>query len=121
LAAKKKVCLIIPSLQAGGMERVMSLLANYFSKTDAIECSLILYGLKRDIFYSIDSRITIYRPPFSFNKSHRLWNSVKTLFFLRKTVRQIGPDTVLSFGEIWNNLVLISLTGLNIPIYVSDR
>src|SRR5699024_8982886 len=33
----------------------------------------------------------------------------------------INPDSVLSFGEYWNNLVLLSLYGLSVPIYISDR
>jgi glycosyltransferase involved in cell wall biosynthesis len=36
-------------------------------------------------------------------------------------VQNINPDTVLSFGEIWNNLVLIALKGLDVPVFISDR
>jgi hypothetical protein len=41
--------------------------------------------------------------------------------FLRKKVKNIDPDTILSFGEYWNNLVLLSLYGLKYPVYISDR
>jgi glycosyltransferase involved in cell wall biosynthesis len=43
------------------------------------------------------------------------------MMFLRHTVKKISPDTVLSFGEIWNSFVLLALTGIKVPIYISDR
>lgn len=36
MSEKKKICLVIPSLNADGMERVMSELANYFSTIDSV-------------------------------------------------------------------------------------
>ena len=47
---KKIICLVIPSLQAGGMERVMSELANYFAEKEAVDLHLVLYGKKSEIF-----------------------------------------------------------------------
>jgi len=40
---------------------------------------------------------------------------------LRKTVKQINPQSVLSFGEYWNNFVLLGVLGLRSSVYVSDR
>lgn len=117
----KRICLVIPSLQPGGMERVMSELANYFSKQNKYEVHLILYGLKRDIFYQIPDTIIIHKPTFEFDNSKRTWNTIKTLWFLRQKIKAIHPDTVLSFGELWNNFVLLATLGLKFPVYVSDR
>jgi GalNAc-alpha-(1->4)-GalNAc-alpha-(1->3)-diNAcBac-PP-undecaprenol alpha-1,4-N-acetyl-D-galactosaminyltransferase len=115
------VCFVIHSLQAGGMERVMSELINYFSATQKYSVHLILYGIKRDVFYSISNDIIIHKPTFEFNNSKRLLSTIKTIYFLRKKIKEINPVTVLSFGERWNNLVLLSLLGTSIPIFVSDR
>lgn len=103
------------------MERVMSELINHFTNKAAYDIHLILYGISRDIFYPIPENITIHKPPFEFNNKRRGWSSLKTLGFLRNKVIIIRPDTVLSFGEIWNNFVLLALLGLKIPIFVSDR
>ena len=118
---KKKICLVIPSLQAGGMERVMSELANYFALKNDVEVHLILYGIKREIFYSIHESIIIHKPAFIFNNRWRLYYTLKTLLFLRKTLKSINPDCILSFGEYWNNFVLLSIFGLKYPAFVSDR
>ena len=118
---KLKIALVIHSLQAGGMERVMSELASYFAENKAFEIHLLLYGIKRDVFYKLPKNIIIHKPRFKFNNKKRFISTVKTILFLRKKIRAIQPETVLSFGEYWNNLVLMSTLGLAYPVYVSDR
>lgn len=118
---KKVILFAIPSLQAGGMERVMSELTRYFCQFKNYEVHLILYGLKRDIFYPLPTNINIYKPSFEFNNAKRTWSTIKTLLFLRKKIKQIKPDTLLSFGEYWNSFVLLANTGLPFRVFVSDR
>ena len=117
----KNLCFAIQSLQAGGMERVMSELLNYFSSKKEYKVHLILYGAKRDIFYDISKEIKVYKPESEFDTSKRTLSTIKTILFLRKTIKKINPDAVLSFGEMWNNMILLSLFGTKIPVYVSDR
>jgi len=116
-----KICLVIPSLQAGGMERVMSELASCFASKQDVELHLVLFGIKRDIFYSIPESIIIHKPVFRFNNKLRLISTVRTIFYLRKEIKRIKPDTILSFGEYWNNFFLLSTMGLSFKKYVSDR
>ena len=117
----KKICLIIHSLGIGGMERVMAELANNFDARENVQVHIILVGRKREEAYTISDFVFIHKPPFEFNNSRRQVDTLRTISFLRSTVRKINPDTVLSFGELWNNLVLIALKGVDIPIYISDR
>lgn len=117
----KKICLIIHALGIGGMERVMSQLAVNFAQRHGAKVHIILIGKNRDVVYSLPDEIVIHRPPFVFSNSRRIQGTLKTMHFLRKKVKELNPDTVLSFGEYWNNLVLLSLAGLPYPVYVSDR
>lgn len=116
-----KISLVIPSLKAGGMERVMSEIAAYISTKGSIELSMVLYGRDPDIFYSVPSSSRIYRPVEKFNDKSRLLSTFKRLSFLRKTIKGINPDAILSFGEYWNSFVLLALLGLKFPLYISDR
>ena len=118
---KKTIIFTIHSLQVGGMEHVMSKLANNFITNKDLYIHIIIYGIKRDIFYKLDPNIIVHKPTFEFNKKNRTVSTLKTLFFLRKKIKNLQPDTVLSFGEYWNNLVLLATLGLNIPIYIADR
>jgi len=115
----KLVC-VIPSLSLGGMERVMSLLLNKFSKKN-VELHLILFGKSREIKYSIPEHIIVHSPSFSYSESNRFIFTLKTIVYIRKEIKMIKPDSILSFGEYWNNLVLLSLLMLKHPVYISDR
>jgi GalNAc-alpha-(1->4)-GalNAc-alpha-(1->3)-diNAcBac-PP-undecaprenol alpha-1,4-N-acetyl-D-galactosaminyltransferase len=119
--AKKRICLVIPSLHPGGMERVVAELANYFSTKPSIDLHLVLYGIQREIFYALPGNITIHRPDFIFNNSRRLLSSFKTLSFLRKKLTNLQATAILSFGEYWNSFVLLALIGKKLPVYISDR
>lgn len=103
------------------MERVMSELASHLSSKHDLEVHLVMYGIKPELFYSIPTNISIHRPYFTFNNKCRMWFTFRTMFFLRKKIKSIRPDSILSFGEYWNNLVLIALFGLKFPVFVSDR
>jgi len=118
---KKRVCLTLPTLQPGGMERVMSELACYFSRRADTEVHLILYGSKATIFYELDDNVIVHIPDTRFNTSARLMATAGRLLYLRKKVKEINPDAILSFGEYWNNFVLLALLGLKTPQFVSDR
>lgn len=116
-----KIACIIHSLGIGGMERVMSLLINDFADRPNVEVHLILIGKERKIEFNLDNRINIHKPNFKFNPKTRNWCTLKTIFFIRHTINKIHPSSVLSFGEMWNNLVLLSLLKTKYPIYISDR
>jgi len=118
---KKKICLVIPSLQAGGMERVMSELAWYYSKKKEVKLHLILYGKTREIFYAIPENIVVHKPAFRFNNTYRFFHTLRTIIYLRKTVNLINPDSILSFGEYWNSFVLLSLLFKKHPVFISER
>jgi len=103
------------------MERVMSLLANKFSEKSDTEVHLILTGIHRRVDYPLSESVILHRPAFTFKNTRRRIDSLRTMLFLRRKIKSIDPDTILSFGEMWNNMVLLSLLGLPYPVYISDR
>jgi glycosyltransferase involved in cell wall biosynthesis len=119
LKSNRLAC-IIHSLGIGGMERVMAVLLPYFVQ-EGREVHLILIGRKREVVQAIPEEVILHKPGWPFDNRKRAWHSLKTMVFVRTTVQQIAPDVVLSFGEYWNNLVLLSLWGAPFPVYISDR
>jgi len=115
------ICLLIHSLQPGGMERVMSELAGYFCQKTDLEVHLVLYGKKPELFYKLPESIIIHKPASELINQIRLYSSFKRLYFLRRTVKNINPKSLLSFGEQWNSFVLLALLGFSIPVFISDR
>lgn len=118
---KIRICLAIPSLQPGGMERVMSEIAWNFSKRENVELHLLMFGRDREVFYDIPENMAVHKPGFKFNNNLRTLSTLRTIGYIRKEIKKINPDSVLSFGNYWNNLVLLSCLGLKYPIFVSDR
>jgi len=119
--SKEIFVFIIPSLESGGMERVMCEIVKYISNILNTECHLVLYGKTRKVFYDLPKNVQVHKPSFEFNNRYRLWMTFKTMYFIRSIIKKLRPDTVLSFGERWNNLVLLSLLGIKTSIFVSDR
>lgn len=115
-----KVCLISHTMHMGGMERAMAGLANCFVKKPGLKIYLILL-LKMERYYPLNTDIEIIEPPFLLKSMPKWLYAIRTLFWLRGTIKRISPSTILSFGEYWNSFVLIATRGLNYPKYVSDR
>jgi GalNAc-alpha-(1->4)-GalNAc-alpha-(1->3)-diNAcBac-PP-undecaprenol alpha-1,4-N-acetyl-D-galactosaminyltransferase len=103
------------------MERVMSELARYFCQKDDLEVHLVLFGKEPIIFYNLPDNLIIHKPRSKFNNRFRHISAIRRLLFLRHSVAEINPYSILSFGEYWNSFVLVALLGLSYPIFISDR
>jgi glycosyltransferase involved in cell wall biosynthesis len=99
----------------------MSELAIYFSQKDNVAVHFLLMT-KKERFYELPSNIRIYEPEFDFNVvGNRVTAQLKTLSFIRKKIKEINPDSVLSFGIKYNSFVLFSSLFLKTKVFVSDR
>lgn len=117
---KRKVCLVVPSLKAGGMERVMSTFANFLAEKPFIETHIVLMG-SSPVFYEISERIIVHRPNNNPENEMGFIKFVRLIGYMRNKINNIKPDTILSFGETYNSFVLFSLLGTKNNLYVSDR
>ena len=113
-----KVALVIPTLLAGGAERVMSELANHWVEKGYDVYLLLLR--KSDIFYAIDKRVHIYELQSALPNLYII-DLFRLLIQLRKLVKEIQPDVILSFMTRYNIFSIISCSNLSIPVFVSDR
>jgi glycosyltransferase involved in cell wall biosynthesis len=117
---KVNIVLVIPSLEVGGMERVISELANYFSLKENHQVYIVKL-IKGENAFSLNEKIKVYEPEFHYKKFLKFVALIKTGNFLRNTVKKINPDSVLSFGDRYNFITILFLLGLRLNIYVSNR
>lgn len=117
---KLRIALVISDLSSGGAERVISTLANEFSKFDHIEVHLICL-IKGNSFYELDPRIIVHKPNFNYRNYIKIFAYIKTIFYLRKKLKSINAKSYLSFGGRYNAMCIISGLGLKSKVYVSDR
>jgi GalNAc-alpha-(1->4)-GalNAc-alpha-(1->3)-diNAcBac-PP-undecaprenol alpha-1,4-N-acetyl-D-galactosaminyltransferase len=124
---KKKICLIAPSLQMGGIERAMSTLANHFSDRNHEVYFITILALTP--FFKLNDNVHYIVPPYHFERKKNLFKYIKyyiNIFFpfkgyLSQTIKTINPDTIMCFGDIFPQLCMISLLGIKVPFYLSNR
>ncbi|MBZ9652569.1 glycosyltransferase [Psychroflexus montanilacus] len=116
-----KICIVSPSLKLGGIERQLVLLAKYFvTKNHQV---YFISCLKHNKFYKLDKKVVLIEPSFkrTTGTANKLFFYPKLIFFIRKQVKLINPDTVLTFGDGLSSRVLLALLGFETPVYISDR
>ena len=115
----KKICLVGAGLAGGGQERALTNLANQFAEMGHHVTILSLF--KTEIFWELDSKIEIIFPELDRKSHHRLIYALKLLPYIRKQIKKLQPDTILSFGEWFNSYVILATRFLNVPLYISNR
>ncbi len=117
---EKKIMLVIPSLTSGGMERVMSRIANNFAGRDGVQVHLVLM-FSNKVSYTIDGRIIIHAP--GIKSSNPVTRFYKILKYLRLKVKSIKPDALVSLGSMYNSYVMAALLGIKNPprVFLGDR
>lgn len=115
-----KIFLVIPTLSQGGAERVISELANDFSKK-GIDVHLILLAKAED-FYTIDSNITVHRLGFiNTGRLQKIFSEFNVFIKLRRLLKEHKPDVVLSFMDKYNIFTILASRFLKLHVFVSDR
>jgi|SRR6476469_2289104 len=116
--------LIIYSLNAGGAERVISNMANYWA-AKGWEINLLTFeddGKKP--FYNLDSQISHIHLGIagsSPNPIMGIWNNLTRIQALRSAIINSKPTVVISFMHKTNEIVLLATRWLNVPVVVSER
>ncbi|MBD2678366.1 MULTISPECIES: glycosyltransferase family 4 protein [Nostoc] len=118
-----KITLIIHSLTYGGAERIMSIMANYWS-AKGWQITLLTFDDNKIPDFPLDSRVT-YIPlgiaEKSLNAIIGIWNNLKRIRILRNAIINSDPDIVISFMSRINITTLLATRWLNIPVIVSER
>ena len=119
-----KVTLVIYALGSGGAERVMSILANYWTTHGWNVTLITLVGESRPPFYPLDPRINLKQLGIA-GDSTNLLATIKTSWeriqALRVEIKASKPDTVIGFMNTVNVLVILATWNLHIPIIVSEH
>jgi glycosyltransferase involved in cell wall biosynthesis len=120
----KRITFVISSLSAGGAERVMSIMANYWAQKEINITLLTFNDSSERPFFELDSRIQ-YIPlgltGISRNPLDGILNNFKRILALRGAIRKTNPDTVISFQDTTNIITILATRGLKIPVIVSEH
>lgn len=112
--------IVTPSLKSGGLERVVSIIANEFSSDENFQVNVLVLG-NSDVFYKLSDAVNIISPrPYILSKFKAL-RALRTSIWLRGVTKSLNVEFVLTFGEGYNSLVILSLFFLKIKIYAFNR
>ena len=122
MTATKNLLLTIPALQCGGAERVMVTLANYWASM-GWTIHLLTHeqqGIKP--FYPLHPQIKLMQINALSLKWYLLpWDVLKRFWYIRKAIKALKPDGVLSFLDMNNAVTVLASSGLKIPVWVGER
>ena len=118
--------MLAPSLQMGGIERAMSTLANYFVSRNVEVYYVSMFPFEH--FFSLDADVKYFEPDVKYPKKggriklvQYYWKVFSPFHgYLARTLRQIAPDVVMSFGDWVPHLAMLSLRG-KYPFYYANR
>ena len=114
----KSVVFVINRLDApGGAERVVSVLSNRMVEK-GIRVSIIVRQ-NASCVYPLDDRVNICATTVD-NRIPALRNIIRN-FKLRKALKHLNPDVVISFMTSMNIQTILFSAGLRIPVIISER
>jgi GalNAc-alpha-(1->4)-GalNAc-alpha-(1->3)-diNAcBac-PP-undecaprenol alpha-1,4-N-acetyl-D-galactosaminyltransferase len=119
-----KITLISSSLEVGGAERVMSIIANYWAARGWQITILSFDDGSSPPFYDLDKRIE-YRPLGIGNRGGYqlagIGRHIRQIGRLKKAIVASRPDVVISFVNTTNIMTLLACWGLKVPTIVSEH
>lgn len=118
-----RITLVISSLAAGGAERVMSHMANYWVKKGWM-VTLITLSKSDNDFFKVESkviRVSVDMACKSMNLIHAIKNNFQRILALRREIRKSSPDAVISFTDRTNVLVLLATIFTSMPVFATEH
>lgn len=112
-----KIEIVTKNLHAGGAERVISQLVNFWSE-QGHTCKLVLID-KTDKFYELNKSVEVIEIDNKYK--HHLFNKIYKYKTVRSITKKCNPDIVLSMPEEIGIFVIIALLFTRVPVIVSER
>ncbi len=111
-----RVCFVVGKMSFSGAEKVLSIVAK--SLVDQGDDVHVLLLQKENGYYSEEENLKIHGVKPSGNKIKRV---ITRFSNIRKTVKGINPDVVVSFGYVCNNNTIIAMMCSGIPVIACER
>lgn len=119
-----RIAFVIPSLGAGGAERVASLLANEWNANGHAITLVTFDPPGTEPFFALGPGVVVRglsAPAASRGLPARLRTNMARVSRLRRLLREICPDVVVAFMTEANVIVLWACRGLDLPVVISER
>jgi glycosyltransferase involved in cell wall biosynthesis len=118
-----RIAFVIPSLGAGGAERVATLLANEWSRVGHHVTLVTFDKPGTEPFFPLGPSVSLHALSASAAEtlSAKLGTNAARVSRLRSLLRKLRPDVVLAFMTEANVIALWASRGLGVPVVISER
>lgn len=113
----KRMLFINSSLSSGGSEKIMTMLANQFSRM-GYAVSMVLLREKQEV-YHVDSNVKLIK--IHYCSSNKLSIALIRFKKLRSLLKSGDYDLAVSFMYDINIFSLLANMGVNLPLFISER
>jgi len=118
----RKIALLIHSLSGGGAERLMSQLAQRWSRRHAVH--LVTWSTAASDRYPLPA--AVHRHPLDLQQPSRnllaaMVANTRRVHHLRRELRSIQPDFILSFCDQMNIVALAAARPLGLPLWIAEH
>ncbi len=120
----KHICCFIPSLHSGGAERVLTELVNHLSSKGYEVTFVTLDNPKYSPFYTVNNTVNLVQLDLIQEEGtflQRAFYLMKRIQKLRRFIKNLQPDVIISFIDIMNILALLATVFLKIRVIVCER
>jgi len=116
-----KILQLVSSMHAGGAERVAATLVNAWAARGDAVTLMPTYSSKGSCFYPVDDAVDLVWLADLAGKGAGPLRSLARLRALRRHVRALRPDVVVSFLTNVNVAAILAVAGQGIPVIVCER
>ena len=123
-AHPRRLTLVIPTLRAGGAERILSVLANAWA-AEGDDVTVLTWVAGNEMpHFALDDRVTECRLDLIGDSRGPLdvvRNTLRRLRVLRRAISSSRPDVVIAFMDRTNVTVLAAMVGSSAPVVVAEH
>ncbi|MEN7538024.1 glycosyltransferase family 4 protein [Aurantiacibacter flavus] len=124
LADDARILFVLPSLGAGGSERVVTTLANHWAKQGRQIGIANFDDPEFTPFYPLADEVALFRlglPAASGGLPGQLLQTARRIKALQRVYREFKPDVVISFLTKANVMSVLAARAAGIPVIISER
>jgi GalNAc-alpha-(1->4)-GalNAc-alpha-(1->3)-diNAcBac-PP-undecaprenol alpha-1,4-N-acetyl-D-galactosaminyltransferase len=119
-----RLALVIPSLERGGAERILAMLAGKWAERGD-QVTLMVFSRVEGTEYPLHGRVKLLSIDVpsvqAKNIAQALWRNIQRICRLRRAIGLYQPDVVISFLDFTNIVTALATRGMGIPLIVSER
>lgn len=119
---KKRILFLVSSMQGGGAERVAALLCNHWAALGHDVTLMPTFSGRGDCYHELEPDVKLdFLADRVGTTQKSIFIKLKRFLTLRRAIKELRPDVIVSFMTQVNVVGLLAAVRLNIPVVVSER